>query len=386
MVACLLIAVWLTIATRAFAESSVLLVVTGAADQDTAPYELRLRSEFGAEGFEVVTTSGRSQQNLLDLEGLARRTGAVAALSVHVDAQEVQGRLWVSDPNSNADLVRTLRVIRAEGDAVSVFALRAVEALRGARLELEQQRKRMTASGTNAGDTSGNTSATTASGAKPAQTGPAATTVPVPPKTNPNPPVHKSPQAVRTPPVNAKPAQKPVPTRGAPTRWTIIGGLVVGHDQNGLGSIWGPTLEARYRWSPRVSLGVAFDGPLIAQRHTQAGLVDVNQELLELQGRVALMQRKWVDIEGIASIAGSRFAVSGTVNQSSFVAGSAHSLGWTVGVGAGVALNLSSHWILGFDLEWLRRFPAPVVRAGSGHLTGDTDSLLLGKLGVGFTF
>ena len=257
-------AVVLTLATHALADFSVLLVVDGAVDQDTAPYELRLRSEFAAEGLEVVTASGRSQQNLLDLEGLARKTGAVAALSVFVNAQEVQGRLWVSDPSSNADLVRTLHVTRSEGDPVSVFALRAVEALRGARLELEQQRRRMVASG--AGEPGGNAPATTGTNANPASANTPATNGPVPPKTNPKPPIVKPPAPKALPkPIPAPPK----PARPVAMRWTLLGSVIPGYDHNGLGQIWAPALDARYRLFDKLSMGLAFDGPFISSHQVK---------------------------------------------------------------------------------------------------------------------
>ena len=271
-----------TLSNRALAESSVLLVVQGAPDQDPAPFELRLRSELAAEGLEVVTASGRSQQNLLDLEGLARRTGAVAGLSVLVDVGEVQGRLWVSDPNSNFDLVRTLRVTRTEGDAVSVFALRAVEALRGARLELEQQRSR--ASGAVAGATGAPAAAPAldAIAAPAASATAAAPSVTVPPKTNPNPqPAPKPPSAVFKAPAAPKPAKiLPKPPPSLPMPWTILAGAVLGYDHNGLGTIEAPAVDARYQLWQRLALGLAFDGPFISPRRVAAGLVRVDQELV----------------------------------------------------------------------------------------------------------
>ena len=387
----MLLIVVLTIAPRAFADSSVLLVVAGAADQDTAPYELRLRSEFAAEGLDVVTTSGRSQQNILDLEGLARRTGATAALGVFVDVQEVQGRLWVSDPNSNADLVRTLRVTRSEGDAVSVFALRAVEALRGARLELEQQRRRSSTPGSSPSETGGNPASGIGTNTNPTPTAAATSpsnVVPVPPKTNNNPPkpVAKPPTAAARKPakVPAKPSLNPQP------RWTVLGSAIWGYDNNGLGDVKAPAIDARYRLWKRLSAGLAFDGPFISKRTVAAaGVVHVNQEFLELQARVSALRWKSIELEGIGSTAGSRIAVTGTPGTDPKAPGkaaSAHSLGWTIGAGVGAQVHLSNHWMMGLDMQWLRRFPAPVIKAGSTDLTGPTDSLILGKFGVGVMF
>ncbi len=391
MVSALILLVVLTIARHALADSSVLLVVAGAADLDTAPYELRLRSEFAAEGLEVVTTSGRSQQNILDLEGLARRTGASAALSVFVEAGDVQGRLWVSDPSSNADLVRTLRVTRSEGDPVSVFALRAVEALRGARLELEQQRRRLSSSGSNPGEPGGTPAAAPGANANPS---PAASApvpaLPVPPKTNNNPPANKPPVAKPSPATPQKHTKAPAkPLSNAQRRWSVLGSAIIGYDNNGLGSVYAPAIDARYRIWQRLSLGFAFDGPFISQWSGTQGVVHINQELLEMQARVSAWRLKAVELEGIGSVGGSRIAVSGTPGADPKARGtaeSAHSLGWTIGAGVGAQVYLSSHWTIGLDLQWLRRFPAPVIIAGTHKVTGQTDSLILGKIGVGIMF
>ncbi len=366
-------AVWLAIATHAFAEPSVLLVVSGAVDQDTAPFELRLRSEFGAEGLEVVTTSRRSQDDLLDLEGLARRTGAVAALSVYVGVQEVQGRFWVSDPKSNADLVRTLHATRLEGDAVSVFALRAVEALRGARLELEQQRRRMVAAGSGAVDSSGNAPPATAAPA--AQAAPAPS-VPVPPKPKPAAPKPPTPKI----PVRASAAP-------AARRWTVLLAAVVGADENGMGQIAAPSLGARFRWLDRLSVGLAFNGPFISQRYMPyAGHINVDQELLDMQARYTAWRSEWFAFDGFVTTGMSRLGASGTQTAVPGTARSSQALGWTFGVGLGTDAHLTERWLLGLELLWIRRVPAPVIHAGPGTLTGKQDPLILGKLGLGFLF
>jgi hypothetical protein len=370
--ACLIVAVWLTIAARAFADPSVVLVVSGAADQDTAPFELRLRSEFGAEGLEVVTTSRRSQDDLLDLEGLARRTGAVAALSVYVGVQEVQGRLWVSDPKSNVDLVRMIRATRLEGDAVSVFALRAVEALRGARLELEQQRRRMVAAGSSTADVSGSAPATAAPAAQAAPP----PSVSVPPKPNPPKPTPAPPKT---------PARAPVAPEAR--RWTALLAAVVGADQNGIGQIAAPALGVRFRWFNRISLGLAFEGPFVSQRRMPyAGVIQVDQELLDAQARYTAWRSDWFAFDAFLTTGISRVGVSGTRTEVPDTGRTAQALGWTFGVGLGADAHLTERWLLGLDLQWIRREPAPVIHAGTGTLTGKRDPLILGKLGVGFVF
>lgn len=382
LIACACLLAVLSLAHDAHADSSVLLVVKGAPDQDTAPYELRLRSEFAAEGLEVVTASGRSQQNLLDLEGLARRTGAVAALSVYIDAQEVQGRLWVSDPNSSADLVRTLHVLRAEGDSVSVFALRAVEALRGARLELEQQRKRMiTASGTSG--ESGEAAAAPASGGATSVPG-AQTANPVSAPSRPN--TKPEPNKPKPEPKTSDAKKIPLQGRRREMHWTVLVGASGGFDLNGLGLIAAPFLDLRYRVWQRLSLGASLEGPFLKRKGNYAGVVQVDQELLELQARLCLVNSRRLTVEGLMSTGPSRYAVAGTQPSIPGTGEDAQSVGWLFGAGAGAQLALTGHWIMALDLEWLRRFPSPVIYAGKNRLTGETDSLVLGKIGMGVVF
>jgi hypothetical protein len=365
------------VVSPAFADSSVLLVVKGAPDQDTAPYELRLRSEFAAEGLEVVTASGRSQQNILDLEGLARRTGAVAAISVYIDAQDVQGRLWVSDPNSNADLVRTLRVSRIEGDSVSVFALRAVEALRGARLELEQQRRRTVAS-----ETSGDPVAVVPPVATSASE-PSAKPVSAPPRQNPKLETPKSQPKIETEAhdVDAKPA-----SAQRTYSWAVVLGGAFGSDQNGLGLMGSPFLDLRYRAWELLSFGVSLEGPFPRRLPSDAGTVQFDQEILELQARLKLATYGRLTFEGLVTTGPSRFAVASAETTVLGQPASDATLAWVVGAGAGTQLALTGHWILGLDAEGMQRLPAPVTHAGEHRLTGNKDLILLGKLGIGVLF
>ncbi len=118
-----------------------------------------------------------------------------------------------------------------------------------------------------------------------------------------------------------------------------------------------------------------------------AGSVAVNQELLELQVRVTALKWNWGEVLGMGTTSASRFAVSGTSNPTTPGLGrSVSSFGWTIGAGAGVLFNLSGPWILGFDLQWERREPAPIIIAGTRRLTGPRDTLLFGKLGFGVMF
>ena len=387
-----LIRIFLTVlllASPAFADPSVLLVVQGGVDQDPAPCELRLRSELASEGLEVVTASSQARQSLLDLEGLARRTGVVAGLSVLVDVQSIDGRLWVTDPTSRVDLVRTLHVSRTEADPVSVFALRALEALRGARLELETQRRKL--SSVNPSSTESTTAApvaaTSASSTQPsAATAP--TTAPVPTKTN------QAPIAATTglpkPPVEAAaPKTERHPVDSHP--WLLQVHGLIAQEPNGVGLVAGPGLALRRIVYSRLFAGVVVDGPLISKMTPKAGtVVRVNQELFAAEVRWVPIAGKIVSFEVLGTTGLSRFAVRGEEQQPGGQGVNNHTFGWTIGTGLGLGVQLSRLFRLGIDAQWLRRLPAPVIldetNNKSRRLTGDTDSLLAGRLGLGALF
>ena len=383
-----LIRIFLTVlllASPAVAEPSVLLVVQGGIDQDPAPCELRLRSELASEGLEVVTASSQARQSLLDLEGLARRTGAVAGLSVLVDVQSIDGRLWVTDPSSRADLVRTLHVSRTEADPVSVFALRALEALRGARLELETQRRRLSSAAQSSAEppTAAPVAATGASSAPPSAVS-VAPIVPVPTKT-------KEPAASTTnlpkPPVEAvDPADagtRPVDSHP----WLLQVHGVVGQELNSVGLVVGPGLALRRIVYSRLFAGVVVDGPLFSKMEPKAGtVVHVNQELFASEVRWVPIAHKIVSFEVLGTTGLSRFAVRGEAQQPNGQGVSNHAFGWTIGAGLGLGVQLSKVFSLGIDAQWLRRLPAPVILDKTRRLTGDTDSLLVSRVGLGALF
>jgi hypothetical protein len=385
----------LTVCLPAFADPSVLLIVQGGIDQDPAPCELRLRSELAAEGLEVVTASSRTTQNLIDLEGLARRTGAVAGLSVFVDVQSIDGRLWVTDASSHVDLVRTLHVSRTEADPVSVFALRAVEALRGARLELEQQKRKL--SGVTPGSTepSPAVGGTTNAQATPA-TPSAADVASVPQKTKKaKPDDNKN----STESGDAESKSSPTVSKDAlatqPRRWLVQAHGVLGWELNGIGSVLGGGVDLRRAVSTKFSVGLGFDGPLFSRLTSRVGsVVRIDQELLTAQIRWSAITVLGASLEVVGMTGASRFGVRGeaqapTSGESSYGV-SSHGFEWVGGVGIGIGIPLSSTIRFGFDVQWLRRLPAPVILDRQPpkirRLTGDTDSLLLGKLGLGVSF
>ena len=163
-------------------------------------------------------------------------------------------------------------------------------------------------------------------------------------------------------------------------------GAAGGLDENGLGWIGAPYLDLGYRVSDRLAFATSLSGPFVRRRSSEAGVVQVDQELLELQARLRLMNTRRLALEGFLSTGPSRISVTGSETTTPGTAASAHKIGWLFGAGVGTQLTLTGHWVLGLDFEWLRRFPSPVIFAGSKTLTGETDSLILGKLGTGVVF
>ena len=372
----------LLLALPAVAEPSVLLVVQGGIDQDPAPCELRLRSELASEGLEVVTASSQARQSLLDLEGLARRTGAVAGLSVLVDVQSIDGRLWVTDPSSRVDLVRILHVSRTEADPVSIFALRALEALRGARLELETQRRKLSSATPSLAESTpaAPVAATGAASAQPSAST-AAPIGPVPTKTNQEPADLPKPRVKAGEPPDA--GRRPVDSHP----WLLQVHGAVGQELNSVGLVAGPGLALRRIVYPRLFAGVVLDGPLFSKMEPKPGtVVHVNQELFASEVRWVPIAGKIISFEVLGTTGISRFAVHGEAQQPSGQGVSNHVFGWTIGAGLGFGVQLSKVFSLGIDAQWLRRLPAPVILDKTRRLTGDTDSLLVSRVGLGALF
>ncbi|MGC4065785.1 MAG: hypothetical protein QM784_14265 [Polyangiaceae bacterium] len=121
------------------AANGVLVVMRAAVGVDVTSYELRLRSELQTEGLEAVVVNATAVNQ--DTKALAGRFGASDVIEVTVTDDDVGAWVWVSEPASSLEVSRSLRVRLPQRDSVTVFALRTVDLLVGAKLELEQQRR-----------------------------------------------------------------------------------------------------------------------------------------------------------------------------------------------------------------------------------------------------
>jgi hypothetical protein len=165
---------------------------------------------------------------------------------------------------------------------------------------------------------------------------------------------------------------------------------VLGWELNGAGTVLGPGLELRRGLSSRLSAGLSFDGPLFSKLAPRDDtVVRVNQELLAVQVRWAALSSTGFSLDFLGLTGVSRLEVRGEA-QAPNRGVSSHGFGWIFGAGFGFGVQLSSRFRVGFDAQWLRRLPAPVIiefhNEKPRRLTGDTDSLLLGKLGFGVMF
>jgi hypothetical protein len=178
------------------------------------------------------------------------------------------------------------------------------------------------------------------------------------------------------------------PLKAAESRsWLLQVNGVLSYELNGVGMVVGPGLALRRIVHPRIFAGIIVDGPLFAKMTPKAGtVVRVNQELLAAEVRWAPFVGKLISFELLGSTGVSRFAVRGEAQQPNGQGVSNHAFGWTIGAGLGLGVQLSSRFRLGIETQWLRRLPAPVILDKNRRLTGDTDSLLVGRLGLGVLF
>jgi hypothetical protein len=169
--------------------------------------------------------------------------------------------------------------------------------------------------------------------------------------------------------------------------WLLQVHGVAGQELNGVGLVAGPGLALRRLVHPRIFAGIVADGPLFSKLAPKAGtVVRVNQELFAAEVRWVPIAGKIVSFEVLGATGLSRFAVRGETQQPDGQGVSNHTFGWTIGAGPGLGVQLSNVFRLGIDAQWLRRLPAPVVLDKTRRLTGDTDSLLVSRVGLGALF
>ncbi len=369
----------------ALGAAPVLVIVRTSDVTDPTPYELRLRSELAAEGIDAIVTNPNTPG--ADVRQLAAKFGANAVVDVVVSTNELLTVIWAGDPSLSLEVTRQLRVSNLQRDAVGVFALRAVDFLRGARLELEQQRRTKVVAAANSAASSAGTANGQDSSAKPPPT------TPLQPDAD---------DDVR--PAPAKSMRVSLGARGAPLRtdersWGRNGigsvdpfrielsyALLVSSDKFGWSTA--PALSFSWHSRSRWVLAATAAGPFVNHISTSSGQyrVTVDQELLQLELRRALPLGTAFELEPFVGLGGSRFAADGSASPAprAGVVAIAWSL-YTV-IGASLVWHLGSHLHLVGNVAGFGRWQSPWVQRGERDLSGRSRWNMLVNLGPGWSF
>ncbi|HMA97574.1 MAG TPA: hypothetical protein VKP30_33045, partial [Polyangiaceae bacterium] len=290
----------------AWAAPTVLVLVRTADHTDPTPYELRLRSELAAEGIVSVVVNPMSTPN--ETKQVAAKFGASAVVEVAVSSSEITTSIWASDPSLNLEVTRNLRVSAKERDAVGVFALRTVDFLQGARIELEQQRQAKLAPDTAPLSTTGRADAESLAGtpAPPplAQEKPKPETKQTPALI---PPARKAAQPVKgpAPPKAARsssPVQTPTPL-WARKHVRLAASYTFLRTSDVFRWATAPSLALAWYFTPRMAVGVFGAGPYINHVNARSDQysISVDQEYFGLDSRIRFEIAEPVDIEPFLS-------------------------------------------------------------------------------------
>jgi hypothetical protein len=357
----------------AAAASPVLLVVRTIDAADPAPYELRLRSELAAEGIDAVVANPNSVG--ADTKQLAARFGANGVIEVTVSVNELTTSVWVAEPSASLEVTRNLRVSTQQRDAVAVFALRTVDFLQGARLELEQQRRAKLAAA--------NTASTSGPPATPAVTA----------QPDPEDSVRPKPARVTAlgsrvaPPLTRPHARHPVAKVGTRDRFRLGLAYVLLLPSDKFGWSTAPALSMQWFSKSRWAVGTSAAGPFV--NHINAGSGDyqvtVDQELVQLELRKCLNLLSAVDLEPTFGLGGSRYSAVGHASPG-FAGHPATAWSMFALAGGSLVYHLGSHWHFVGDVVGFVRWQAPRVWVDGQYLTGNSRWNLLLRAGPGWSF
>jgi hypothetical protein len=364
---------------------TVLVIVSASDAVDRAPLELRLRSELLTEEAEPVVANPQRPPDLAELQTLARRVGATAAIGVVIDSRGATGTVWVSDPGQPAEVVRRLQVTAGQNDMVAVFSLRAVEAWRGARLELEQSRRSRETTTHPALPPPVSPTRERPSGA--AATEATGTTQPVPP-TQSAPPRGTRPAAVGSNQKESKAPrlespEPPPPSPAKPMRAHFGLGAMGLAASDRLGAALAFDLQVGLEFSGRWVFDLRGSGPFVHHIESNVGSARIDQEfaLLRLGRVVALGRGPYLQPWGGVGL--SRYGVSGDADPPF----RAHPVtAWSLVTGAGVGLGWprDQSWWLMVDAACLIRWQQPRVEFDGAEVTRSTPWIGTAALGVGF--
>ncbi len=329
----------------ALADSVVLVVVSSEAAADKGPLELRLRSELATENAETVIANPATPPKLPELRLLARRLGATAAISVALDERGARGTVWVEAPHLDLDIVRPVIVSATQSDLVTVFALRAVEAWRGARLELEQVRR-------------ARESQPKPATSEPEAVSPSPPTVSVQPidSTQPSSLSDKSPKSPPEKPNASFNAE--IYQQGPRIRLGLNGSSLAAPDELGFG--FGIDLRVGLEFSPSWFVDLRAMAPFFHRIESNVGTADLDQELFLLRVGAPIDLGEQLFLEPWAGAGVSRFGVRAQAKPP-FVSRRLTAWSLLAGTGAGLGWPRTGRWWLLADLAAMVRLQQPRV-------------------------
>jgi len=345
----------------------VLVVVSSEAVTDKGPLELRIRAELATENAEAVIANPATPPKVAELRTLARKLGASAAISVVLDERAARGTVWVEESQLEVDILRSVVVSAAQSDLVTVFALRAVEAWRGARLELEQLRRARVGQPSPA---------------------PAVSETPSVSPSQPSPPTSAS-----TPALSARARNPEPPPRGpeaspsAPReprvpriRLGVGAGVLMAPDELGPGV--GLELRAGLELSPRWFVELRAAAPFFHRIESNVGTADLDQELFLLRVGVPLRLGEQPFLECWAGAGVSRFGVRAEA-EPPFESRRLTAWSLLVGTGVGVGWPRIGRWWLFADGAMMARLQQPRVDFDGVAVTTPTPWLFGATGGFG---
>jgi hypothetical protein len=211
-------------------------------------FEVQLRSELQAAGFEVVMLQDPAS-SAPELEALAEKHQSIAAILFDRPAGSVAASVWVTDRMTGKTLLRAVRPEKVSAEAPSIIALRAVELLRASLLELNEAH-------------------------------PPRGTVPAPPSVRAW--IKPSAEAPSPPP-----ASRPQP-------WGLSVGPTVLGSPGGMPAGLAPAVSFLWRPAATMTGELRWEGPFLGTVESELGTATVSQKLLTFRARWEPWAGRWM--------------------------------------------------------------------------------------------
>lgn len=299
----------------------------------------QLTAELGAEGFDVVIESSTHDARDEELETVAVRGGAVAAVRIESHGNVRRCSVWLARPGARG----TLRALESRGDEnVRTLALRVVELVRASSIELELEASQRT---------------------------PMRVTAPKP--------------ALRVSPPKSPASPQPRRLLGAvfgASLWLHPGGL--------RGSV-APALGLMLRFSDRAWLELRGVGPALSRESSERGIAEIDQELLLVGLRFDALNAERVGLHWSAAAGGYRLGARGNA-EPPFTDGRDARVVGAAGFGGGLRCALVRSGELRLALsargDAFYLLPRPVLRFAERSVASAGQPALLATAGMDVTW